>query len=297
MKRHLLFTLFFSFFTFHFPFLPAQTIRISDNGRFLQYADGTPFFYMGDTAWELFHRLNREEADEYLHDRAAKGFNVIQCVALAELDGVGTPNAYGHLPLIDRDPSRPLVVEGETNDYWDHVDYIVHRANELGLTIALLPTWGRWWHDGDAIFDELNAYRYGRFLGERYCTASVIWVLGGDRNPENDTHRAIMRALASGLGEGEDGVSVVTQPASIAITRGKTTRAFSIFISFAAPLSRTIPTTSASRARAGACGHNPPATGRRRPKDGPCRGRRKGAAPSPHSRRGASAPRGRPGRR
>ena len=210
MKRHLLFTLYFSFFFFHFSFLSAQAIRVSDNGRFLQYADGTPFFYMGDTAWELFHRLNREEADEYLCDRAAKGFNVIQCVALAELDGVGTPNAYGHLPLIDRDPSRPLVVEGEANDYWDHVDYIVHRANELGLTIALLPTWGRWWHDGDAIFDELNAYRYGRFLGERYRTASVIWVLGGDRNPENDTHRTIMRALASGLSEGDGGTHLIT---------------------------------------------------------------------------------------
>jgi hypothetical protein len=33
---------------------------------------------LGDTAWELFHRLTREEADLYLKDRAAKGFTVIQ---------------------------------------------------------------------------------------------------------------------------------------------------------------------------------------------------------------------------
>ena len=38
-------------------------LKVSDNRRFLVTADGKPFFYLGDTAWELFHRLNREEAD------------------------------------------------------------------------------------------------------------------------------------------------------------------------------------------------------------------------------------------
>jgi len=52
-------------------------LRVSSNGHFLEYADGCPFFYLGDTAWELFHRLNREEADLYLENRARKGFTVI----------------------------------------------------------------------------------------------------------------------------------------------------------------------------------------------------------------------------
>jgi len=65
------------------------------------------FFYLGDTAWELFHRLNREEAVRYLDARAAQGFTVIQAVALAELDGITVPNAYGDLPLLDRDPASP----------------------------------------------------------------------------------------------------------------------------------------------------------------------------------------------
>lgn len=66
---------------------PERPITVSENGHYLQYADGRPFFYQGGTAWELFHSLDREEADLYLRDRAAKGFNVIQAVALAELDG------------------------------------------------------------------------------------------------------------------------------------------------------------------------------------------------------------------
>ena len=68
-------------------------LQVSANGHFLQYANGQPFFYQGDTAWELFHRLNREEVDLFLKNRAEKGYNVIQAVALAELDGVDVPNA------------------------------------------------------------------------------------------------------------------------------------------------------------------------------------------------------------
>ena len=46
-------------------------LRVSDNGRYLQYADA-PLFCWSDTAWELFHRLDRDEADLYIADRAAK---------------------------------------------------------------------------------------------------------------------------------------------------------------------------------------------------------------------------------
>lgn len=70
-------------------------LKVSDNKRFLQHEDGTPFFYLGDTAWELFHRLNREDADIYLTDRAKKGFTVIQAVAIAELDGHVAANPSG----------------------------------------------------------------------------------------------------------------------------------------------------------------------------------------------------------
>jgi len=59
------------------------------------------------------------------------------------VDGHNGPNPYGHLPLIDQDPARPAVQDGSSNDYWDHVDYIVNKANSLGLYVGFLPTWGR----------------------------------------------------------------------------------------------------------------------------------------------------------
>ena len=65
--------------------VPFEQIKVSENHRFLTHQEGKPFFYLGDTAWELFHRLNREEGRSYLQDRAKKGFTVIQAVAVADL--------------------------------------------------------------------------------------------------------------------------------------------------------------------------------------------------------------------
>jgi len=189
-------------------------LRVSDNHRFLVKDDGTPFFYLGDTAWELFHRLNREEADRYLENRAKNGFTVIQAVAIAELDGHTDPNPYGYLPLVDLDPGRPDVKEGPNNDYWDHVDYIVNKAESLNLFIGFLPTWGRYWRDkvrdGKPLFTEANAQVYGEWLGNRYKDKPIIWVLGGDRGVDNDGFKAVIRAMAKGLRKGDGGTHLIT---------------------------------------------------------------------------------------
>lgn len=186
-------------------------LEVSANRRFLQYADGRPFFYLGDTAWELFHRLDREEAVHYLDTRARQGFTVVQAVMLAEFDGVRTPNAYGKFPLKDENPATPDDAPG---GYWEHVDFIVRAANERGLVIGALPTWGdKWnkaWGAGPEVFTPENAHVYGKWLGERYRDAGIIWVLGGDRPVDNDTHRAILQAMAEGLREGDGGAHLIT---------------------------------------------------------------------------------------
>ena len=171
---------------------------VSENNRFIQYEDGTPFFYLGDTAWELFHRLNREETDKYLENRAQLGFTVIQAVVLAEENGLIDPNPYGHVPLENLDPTRPV------ESYFEHVDYIIYKAAEKGLFVALLPTWGdKWnkkWGQGPVVFTPENAVVYGKYLGNRYKDfENIIWVVGGDRPIENETHRQIINATARAI--------------------------------------------------------------------------------------------------
>jgi hypothetical protein len=180
--------------------------KVSDKGHYLLDQNGKPFFWLGDTAWELFHRLNREEATDYLKDRADKKFTVIQAVVLAEQGGLDVPNPYGHLPLKDKNPAKPV------EDYFQHVDFIIRKADELGLVIGLLPTWGDKWHDGGkrSIFTPENAALYGEFLGKRYRDKPIVWILGGDRSIDNEQHKTILRALAAGLKKGDGGRHLMT---------------------------------------------------------------------------------------
>jgi len=183
------------------PAASFHPLRVSPDGRHLLRADGRPFFYLADTAWSLFHRLTRDEADLYLRNRLAKGFTVIQAVALSESDGLRTPNAYGERPLVENDPRRP------NERYFAHVDWVIDRAAEVGLTFALLPTWGDKWHSrqnepGPKVFhDAATARDFGRFIGRRYGSRPVIFVLGGDRNVETPEDLALTRAFAEGLKE------------------------------------------------------------------------------------------------
>lgn len=194
-----------------YTFMLYPQVSVSTNNRYLM-RNGKSFFWMGDTAWELFHRLTREETDKYLKRRAEQGFTVIQAVVLAEFDGLRIPNAYGHLPLVEDDPAHP------EEAYFKHVDDVIDNADKYGLVIGLLPTWGDkiWtasWGKGPEIFTLQNARVYGKWLGQRYRSrTNIIWILGGDRNPQQEQHIAIWRQMAAGImeGVGKDPSPVIT---------------------------------------------------------------------------------------
>ena len=187
------------------PASRLEALRVRANGRVLETVTGRRFFYLADTAWELVHRATREEIDWYLETRAAQGFTAVQVVLLPEINGPDMPNAYGQVPLVDRDPDRP------NDKYFALVDHIVRAADRHGLYVALLPTWGAYvvseqhpLFASPRIFDAAGARRYGRYLGARYrAEPNVIWVLGGDRSAGG--YEAVWQAMASGLREAGQG--------------------------------------------------------------------------------------------
>ncbi len=157
-------------------------ITVSSNGRFLQYKDGRPFFWLGDTAWNLFQRLDRKETDRYLENRRLKGFNVIQAVAF---HGSGEMNAYGTEALLENDAAKPKVTPGNDfskpgeYDYWDHINWAVDLAAKKGLYIAILPVWGS--SVKTKTLNAENVQIYARWLAARYRDKpNIFWILGGD---------------------------------------------------------------------------------------------------------------------
>jgi hypothetical protein len=181
-------------------------LKVSPNGRYLIRQDGKPFFYLGDTAWLLFQRLDHEEVDEFLKDRADKGFTVIQSYVIRGLSTRhpdGPISLIGETPFLDRDPDKP------NEAFFRNVDHVVNRANELGLVMGMVVA--KSWHVNqhpERVFDAKNAYTFGKFLGERYQDNAVLWYVGGDSVPGND--EAVWVAMAKGLKDGSGGDHLVS---------------------------------------------------------------------------------------
>jgi len=150
---------------------------------------GKPFFWLGDTGWLLFSKLNREEAEKYLDDRAEKGFNVVQVMVLHQLK---LTNFYGDSALVNQDVSLPKVTQGssfeikEEYDFWDHADYIIDLAEQKGIYMALVPVWGSNVRAGKV--SRKQADKYSAWLSKRYAEKSnIIWLNGGDVKGSDST--------------------------------------------------------------------------------------------------------------
>ena len=181
------------------PSLKTGKLKVSDNGRYLQNEDGKPFFWLGDTGWLLFSKVNREEADKYLTDRVDKGFNVIQVMVLHSLN---VKNIYGDSALIGQNVATPLVTDGNAfedttqYDYWDNVDYVVDNAAEKGIYIAMVPVWGSNVKSGKV--RKADAVKYASWLANRYKSRpNIIWLNGGDvmGSDSLDTWNAIGKTI------------------------------------------------------------------------------------------------------
>ncbi len=168
-------------------------------GRRLLRSDGTPFRWLGDTAWELAHRLTLDETRHYADVRADQGFTLVQFCVIAELDGLRVPNRRGDLPLIDIDPTRPNAA------YLDHVADCCDVLIERGLVPCVLPTWGDkvhlMWGDGPEVFTPENAGVFAKAVADRLAGRPLVWMLGGDRPSPEARHRETWHAMADGLGD------------------------------------------------------------------------------------------------
>ena len=114
-----------------------KELHVSENGRYLLQGE-KPFFWLGDTAWLMLQKLSEEEMRNYLRNRAEKGYNVIQTVLVHTLPGVsesGSSLAPGMKNVTDK-------------AYWDFVDKALDMAEEMGLYLGLLPSWGSLVKDG-----------------------------------------------------------------------------------------------------------------------------------------------------
>jgi uncharacterized protein (TIGR03437 family) len=161
-------------------------MRLSRDGRFLINQSGQPVFIAGDSPWSLIVQPTIEEAELYLADRAAKGFNLIIVNLIdTKFSSKAPRNIYSVAPF-----NRSGDFTTPNEDYFAHADAVIRLAGTKGITVLLDPLY-LGWQCGDQGWcaqvqaASLNDMRsWGRYLGNRYKGfANIIWLIGGDTNP------------------------------------------------------------------------------------------------------------------
>ena len=172
---------------------PLPAIKVAANHRYFVKADGTPFFWLGDTAWSIFNHPTPAEVDLYLDDRAAKGFTVIQGV-VALWDYRNRANPDGQLPFVNGDL-------GQINEaYYKNVDAILDKVEAHGLYMAMLPFWVK--NSGSMLSSGDNPEKikaYCKFLTQRYAKRNIFWILGGDAGALSPNVQHVADIMAEGL--------------------------------------------------------------------------------------------------
>ena len=156
------------------PLLSHGPLGVSPRGHCLQFADGTPFLWTGDTWWLGFTSRLRwpEDVRELAADRLAKGFNLVQIIA----------GLYPDMPAFDprgRNEVGDAWTEGfgAVNPRWyDLADLKLAYLVSVGLMPCVVGSWAYFlpWMGLEKV------KRHWRNLVARWGAYPVVWCLAGE---------------------------------------------------------------------------------------------------------------------
>jgi Protein of unknown function (DUF4038)/Domain of unknown function (DUF5060) len=135
-------------------------------GRYFEYADGTPFLWMGDTWWNWTKRgIHLSSFEKLADDRVQKGFTIGQLF----FAGRGWGSQSSLLDLYYKTPDLEQV---------RHVEAMIRYANSKGITVWIHPWWGG--RDLDRQIGAENIRRWWRYVIARLSAYNVVWTLAGE---------------------------------------------------------------------------------------------------------------------
>jgi hypothetical protein len=154
------------------PFYRHGPARVTATGRHLEYADGTPFFWLGDTAWNGVLRGDDGLWARYLGVRAAQRFSVVQFVCTDWRGDAEDPAGERSCTA-----ENPLHVNPA---FFQRLDRRVAMINEHGLLAAPVVLWALLPTDPGRRLSEMDATRLAKYVVARYDAYHVCWLIGGD---------------------------------------------------------------------------------------------------------------------
>lgn len=160
-------------------------LRVSANKRYFEHADGTPFYWLGDTWWTgLSDRLSWDGFQRLTADRKAKGFTVVQIVAgmipsneeLAPVDP-GFRNEGGAVWDVEFKRINPK--------YFDYADRRIQQLVNAGISPAIVGAW----FQALKLMGVARMKQHWRYIIARYGAYPVFWVVGGEVYDPPDNSR------------------------------------------------------------------------------------------------------------
>ncbi len=153
-------------------------VRVAAGRRHFKHADGTPFFWLGDTWWKnLCRRMTWEGFQELTADRKAKGFNVVQIVCGPYPDeGFLEPRLANEGGL----PYESVKFERVNPKYFDYADRRLKHLVDAGIAPAIVGAWGRGDCNSMEAIGAAGLKRHWRYLVARYSAYPVFWILAGE---------------------------------------------------------------------------------------------------------------------
>jgi hypothetical protein len=152
-------------------------VRVAKAGTHLEHADGTPFFWLGDTVWTGPAFSTAADWKDYLADRQKKKFSVVQFNAVCPWRTAPTDlekeTAFTDLQLIKINPA-----------YFKRLDARMDAINDAGLVAAPVLIWALTQKDPGIYLREEDCIKLAKYLIARYQAHHVVWILAGD-NPYN----------------------------------------------------------------------------------------------------------------
>ncbi len=156
------------------PLYRHGPLRVAASRAFLEHADGTPFFWLGDTAWNGVIRGDDANWERFLALRAAQRFTVVQFVCCHWRGDVA--DEFGDSACTEEPPIRINPA------FFQRLDRRVARINEHGLLGAPVALWALLETDIGRKLPEADAIRLASYIVARYDAYQVAWLLGGDGN-------------------------------------------------------------------------------------------------------------------
>jgi hypothetical protein len=160
------------------PLYRHGPIQVAADHRHFEHADGTPFFWLGDTWWKcLCKRMTWEGFQELTADRKAKGFTVVQIVC----------GPYPDESFLEKRLENEGGMPYETRDftvvnpkYFDCADRRIQHLIDAGISPAIVGAWGRSDCDSMKAIGVEGLKRHWRYLVARYGAYPVFWILAGE---------------------------------------------------------------------------------------------------------------------